>query len=105
MTHHVFRAKAFKWTVVAIGVVLAMRLFFVQQLLAALLIFSVLFVCLAIVAMTLFGLDLAWRTALGGAESIVMALARQRRSSAYVNHSPVVNMLTPVLVRRATLHK
>jgi len=105
MTHHILRAKAFKWTVVATGALLAMRLFFVQQLLAALLIFSVLFGCLAVVALILFGLDLAWQTALGRADSFVMELARQRRSPASVNHSAVVSMLTPVLVRRATSHK
>jgi hypothetical protein len=82
-----------------------MRLFFVRQMLAALLIFSVLFVCLAVVALILFGLDLAWRTALGGAESFVMVLARPRRGAASVNHSAVVNMLTPVPVRSGPSHK
>ena len=105
MTHHILRAKAFKWTVVAIGALLAMRLFFVQQLLAALLIFSVLFGCLAVVALILYALDLAWLTALGGAESFVMMLGRSRRGPASVNPSTVVNMLTPVLVSRATSHK
>jgi hypothetical protein len=105
MTHHVLRAKAFKWTILATGALLVMRLFFVQQLLAALLIFSALFACLAVVALILFGLDLAWQTALGRAESFVMVLARSRRGPASFNHSAVVNMLTPVLVRRATSHK
>jgi hypothetical protein len=57
------------------------------------------------VALILFGLDLAWRTALGGAESFVMALARLRHGPASVNHSAVVNMLTPVPVRSGTSHK
>ena len=105
MTPHILRAKAFKWTVVATGALLAMRLFFVQQLLAALLIFSVLFGCLAVVALILYGLDLAWQTALGGAASFVIVLARSRPRPVSVNHSAVVSMLTPVLVRRATSHK
>jgi uncharacterized MnhB-related membrane protein len=105
MTRHNLRATAFKWAIAAIGALLAMRMFFVRQMLAALLIFSVLFVCLAVVALILFGLDLAWRTALGGAESFVMALARLRHGPASVNHSAVVNMLTPVPVRSGTSHK
>jgi hypothetical protein len=105
MTRHTLRATAFKWALAAIGALLAMRMFFVRQMLAALLIFSVLFVCLAVVALILFGLDLAWQTALCRAESFVMVLARPRRGPASVNHSAVVSMLTPVLVRRATSHK
>jgi hypothetical protein len=105
MTHHILRAKLFKWTVVAAGALLVSRLFFVQQLLALLLIFSALFGCLAVVALILFGLDLAWQTALGKAESFAMVLARPRRGPATVNHSAVVNMLTPVLVRRAVSQK
>lgn len=105
MTRHIFRATAFKWAVVATGALLAMRLFLVQQLLAALLIFSALFGCLAVVALILFGLDLAWQTALGRAESFVMVLARPRRGAASVNHSAVASMLTPALVRRAMSNK
>lgn len=105
MTRHVLGAKVFKWAVLATGALLAMRLFFVQQLLAALLIFSILFTCLAVVVLILFGLGLAWESALGRAESFGIVLARSRRGPASVNHSAVVNMLTPVLVRRATSHK
>jgi hypothetical protein len=105
MTHHILRAKVFKWTVLVAGALLMMRLFFVQQLLAALLIFSALFACLAVVVLILFGLDLAWQTALGRANSFVIVHATSRRGPASVNHSAVVNMLTPVLVRRAASHK
>jgi len=106
MTHHILRARAFKWAVLAIGALLAMRLFFVQQLIAALLIFSVLFACLAVLALILFALDLAWRFAFGRAETYVMALARSpRRSPVSVNNAAVANMLTPVLVHRVVSHK
>jgi hypothetical protein len=105
MTHHILRAKVFKWTVLLTGALLVMRLFFVQQMLAALLIFSVLFACLAVVVLILFGLDLAWQTVLGRAESFAIVHASSRRGPASVNHSTVVNTLTPVLVRRATSHR
>jgi hypothetical protein len=105
MTRHIVRAEVFKWTVLVTGALLTMRLFFVQQLLAALLLFSILFAGLAVVALVLFGLDLAWQTALGGAESFVMALGRWRRGPVSINHSTAVNMLAPVLVPRATSHK
>ena len=105
MTQHILRAKVFKWAALATGALLAMRVFFVQQLLAALLIFSVLFTCLAVAVLTLFGLGLAWEIALGRAESFGIMLARQGRGPAPVHRSTVVNMLTPVLVRTATSHK
>lgn len=105
MTQHILRAKVFKWAVLGTGALLAMRLFFVQQLLAALLLFSILFACLAVVALILFGLGIAWQTTLIGAESFVMALAGSRRVPVSVSHSAVANTLTPALVRGATSHR
>ena len=105
MTHQILRARVFKWTVVVNGALLAMRLFFLQQLLAALLMFSILFGGLAVVALILFGLDFAWQTLLGRAESFAMALARSRRGPVSINHSTSVTLLAPALVRRATAHK
>ena len=105
MNRRILRGKALKWTFLATAALLATRLFFVQQLIAAFLIFSVVFACVAVVVLMLFGLDLAWRAALGRAEAYVVVLGRSMRGRASVNNSAVGNMLTPVLVQRVVSHK
>lgn len=106
MNRRILREKAFKWTVLATTTLLVMRLFFVQQLIAAFLIFSLLFACLAVVVLILFALDLAWRTALAKAEAYAMVLGRSvHRGRARVNNSAVANLLTPALAHRAVSHK
>jgi len=81
-------------------------MFFVQQLIAAFLIFSVLFACVALVALILFALDLGWRTALARTEAYVMVLGTSmRRGRALANSSGATNMLTPILAHRIAPHK
>ena len=106
MNRRILRGKVLKWTILATAALLATRLFFVQQLIAAFLIFAVVFACVAVVVLTLFGLDLAWRAALGRTEAYVVVLGRSIRGGrASVNNSAVGNMLTPVLVHRVVSHK
>lgn len=106
MNRRILRGKALKWTFLATAALLVTRLFFVQQLIAAFLIFSVLFACVAVLALILFALDLAWQSALGRAEAYVVVLGRSmRRGRAAVNNSAVANMLTPVLVHRVVSRK
>ena len=106
MKWRILRGKLLERTILATAALLAIRLFFVQQLIAAFLIFSVLFACVALVAFILFALDLAWRTALARTEAYVMVLARSlRRGRALTNSSAATNMLTPVLARRIAPHK
>jgi len=106
MKRRILRGKVLKRIILATAALLAIRLFFVQQLIAAFLIFSVLFACVALVAFILFALDLAWRTALARTETYVMVLARSlRRGRALTNSSAATNMLTPVLARRIAPHK
>jgi hypothetical protein len=106
MKQRILRGKVLKRTILATAALLAIRLFFVQQLIAAILIFSVLFACIALVPFILFALDLAWRTALARDEAYVMVLGRSlRRGRALANSSAATNMLTPVLARRIAPHK
>jgi hypothetical protein len=65
-----------KRIVVAATVLIALRLFIVQQLLAAFLIFSALFACIAVVVMILFLLDHAWQVGITRAEAYVRAIGR-----------------------------
>ena len=106
MKWRILRGKLLERTILATAALLAIRLFFVQQLIAAFLIFSVLFACVALVAFILFALDLAWRTALAKTEAYVMVLGRSlRRGRALANSSEATNMLTPVLAHRIAPHK
>jgi hypothetical protein len=65
-----------KWIVVAATVLMALRLFIVQQLLAAFLIFSALFACIAVVVLILFLLDCAWQVGVTRADAYARALGR-----------------------------
>ena len=106
MRWRILPGKVLKRTILATAALLAIRLYFVQQLIAAFLIFSVLFACVALVALILFALDLAWRTALARTEAYVMVLGRsERRGRALTNSSAATNMLTPVLARRIVPYK
>jgi hypothetical protein len=100
------RGKVLKPAILAIGVLLAVRLFFVQQLIAAFLIFSALFACVALLALVLFVLDLAWRAAVARTEAFAMVLGRSvSRGRALAESSSATNMLTPVLAHRIASHK
>jgi hypothetical protein len=106
MKWRILSGKVLERTMLATAALLAIRLFFVQQLIAAFLIFSVLFACVALVAFILFALDLAWRTALARTEAYVMVLGRSlRRGRALADGSAATNMLMPVLARRIAPHK
>ena len=106
MKWRILRGKVLKRAILAIAALLALRLFFVQQLIAAFLIFSALFACVALLALILFALDLAWRTALARTEAYAMVLGRSlRRGRALANSSASTNMLTPVLAHRIAPHK
>jgi hypothetical protein len=65
-----------KRVVVAATVLMALRLYIVQQLLAAFLIFSALFACIAVVVLILFLLDHAWQVGVTRAEAYVKAIGR-----------------------------
>jgi hypothetical protein len=106
MKWQILRGKVLKRAILATAALLAIRLFFVQQLIAAFLIFSVLFACLALMALILFALDLAWRTALARTEAYVMVLGQpERRGRTLANDSAATNMLTPVPAHRIAPHK
>ena len=65
-----------KWIVVGATILMALRLFIVQQLLAAFLIFSALFACIAVVVLILFLLDHAWQVGFTRAEAYIRAIGR-----------------------------
>ena len=107
MKWQILRGKVLKRAILATAALWAIRLSFVQQLIAAFLIFSVLFACLALMALILFALDLAWRTALARTEAYVMVVLGQplRRGRTLANDSAATNMLTPVPAHRIAPHK
>ena len=77
MNYWILHQKALrKWIVVAATVLMALRLFIVQQLLAAFLIFSALFACIAVVVLILFLLDHAWQVGVSRAEAYIRAIGR-----------------------------
>jgi hypothetical protein len=77
MNYWILHKKALKkWIVVAATALMALRLFIVQQLLAAFLIFSALFACIAVVVLILFLLDHAWQVGITRAEAYVRAIGR-----------------------------
>src|SRR5258708_34927495 len=76
MNFRISHWKPFKRMVLATTALIAMRLFFVQQLIAAFLLFSVLFACIACVALIVFLLDEAVQTALAWAEMFMRAFRR-----------------------------
>jgi len=106
MNYQILVRKNIKWIVVAGVALLAMRLFLVRELIAALLIFSVLFACIAFVVLILFALDHAWQIALTRAGMSMRAYVHPaRRTRVSVNNSAVVNMLTPILEHRTVSNK
>jgi uncharacterized membrane protein len=76
MNYWILRKKILNRIVVAATVLMALRLFIVQQLLAAFLIFSALFACIAVVVLILFLLDHAWQVGVTRAEAYVRAIGR-----------------------------
>ena len=106
MNRRILRGKVLRRAALATAALLAMRLFFVQQLIAAFLIFSIVFACVAVVALILFALDLAWQAALGRAEGYAVVLGRSMsRGRAPASNSTVANALTPILARRVASHE
>ena len=81
MNYRISHRKMFKWIVQTSAVLIAIRQFYVQQLIAALLIFSVLFASLAVVVFLIFLLDHAWQAALDQIEIHAKAIGRAARRS------------------------
>jgi hypothetical protein len=79
MNYRISRGKIFKWIVLAVTALLAMRLFFVQQLIAAFLIFSVLFACIAAVLLILFVVDHAVQIAFAQAGAYMRTFSHAAR--------------------------
>jgi uncharacterized membrane protein len=66
--------KILNWIVVAAAVLMALRLYIVQQLLAAFLIFSALFACIAVLVLILVLLDHASQVGVTRAQAYVRAI-------------------------------
>jgi DNA-binding protein len=79
MNYRISRGKIFKWIALAVSALIAMRLFFVQQLIAAFLIFSVLFACIATVVLIVFVLDRVVQIAFARGEIYLKAFGRAVR--------------------------
>jgi hypothetical protein len=79
MNSRILQRKMFKWIVLTASALIAARVYFVQELIVALIIFSVLFVGLAFVALIFFLLDQAYQIALARAEVYMRAIGRAAR--------------------------
>ena len=106
MNYRVPRNTIVRRAVLATVAVLALRVYFVQELIAAFFIFSVLFVCVAAVVLAVFVMDHAGQIAFARVEAIVRALIRPARPGQIsVNRRATAGMLTPVHDRRGTTGK
>jgi hypothetical protein len=72
----------FKWIVSTLTALIAIRHFYVQELIAALIIFSALFACLAVVVFLILLLDQACQAALDPVEIHARGFGRALRGSA-----------------------
>jgi hypothetical protein len=79
MNYWISQRKIFKWIVLTTTALIAVRVYYVQELIAAFVIFSLLFACLAGVVLIVFLLDHAAQTALAWAEVCVRTFGRAAR--------------------------
>jgi hypothetical protein len=79
MNYRIAHGKMFKWILLTTTALIAMRVYYVQELIVAFLIFSVLFACIACVVLILFLLDQAYQMVLARAEMYVSAYGRAVR--------------------------
>jgi len=90
----------------SVAALIAIRQFFVQELIAAVLIFAALFACIAVVAAFLLALDQGWRIALARTAGYIDAHRWfAGRVRAPVNGPTDADMLTPVSDSRAASDK
>ncbi len=98
MDSQLSRGRILKWIAISTAALIALHEFFVQELIAELLIFTVLFGCIAVVGLVLLALDQAWQFASSGAETLREAFNRSMRERRVpVDSAASVNLLTPVL--------
>lgn len=106
MKDQIWKGKILKGAAVFVIALIAVRQFFVQELIAAGVIFAALFACIAFFALVLLALDQAWRTALARTEKYINASRRLAgRGATAVNGPTVANMLAPVLDSRPASDK
>jgi hypothetical protein len=79
MNYSMVPMKIIKRIVLTATALIAIRQFYVQELIAAVIIFSVLFACLAVVVLLLFLVDQAWQAALDQIEIHAKAVGRAAR--------------------------
>jgi hypothetical protein len=97
MNYSILHKKVLKKRIVAAATVLmVLRLYIVQQLLAAFLIFSALFACIAVVVLILFLLDHAWQVGVTRAEAYIRAIGR----SVGASREPAEGVDAGVAIRR-----
>jgi hypothetical protein len=81
MNYWISHRKIFKRIALAATALMAIQLYFVQELIAAFLIFSTLFACIAVVVLIFFLLDQAWQATLDQVEIHARAFGRAARRS------------------------
>ena len=81
------RTDAKKWIWIGLAAVPAIRLYYVREMLAALIMFSVLFVAAATIALLIFLLDRASQHAMIWAEAGVARLAHRGKAAPHVDTS------------------
>jgi hypothetical protein len=97
MNHDALRTAIFKWILLVCAALMTLRLYFVQQMIAAMFIFSIFFLCMAAVALMLVVLDYAGQIVLARAEATIRALGRPARLDRdSVNSSADARILTPI---------
>jgi hypothetical protein len=106
MNYQALRKEIFRWIVLACAAWMALRLYFVQELIAAFFIFSILFACVAAVVLVVFMMDHAAQIAFAWAEAFMRAFGRPARPhEAAVNGRATAGMLTPIHEHRTATGK
>jgi hypothetical protein len=101
MNRQILHGKTLKWIALAAGTLIAMQLYFVQQMIAALLLFTAVFACFAAVVLIFLALGNAWQMAFDWAAMHVSAFGRAlRHGPGPLNSSLVAGALA--LERRAS---
>jgi hypothetical protein len=79
MNYRISKRKMFKWIGLTAAALIAVRVYFVQEMIVASIIFSALFACLAFVVLIFFLLDHAYQIALARAAVYMRTYGRAAR--------------------------
>jgi hypothetical protein len=106
MAYPISGGRALKWIAIAAIASIAAHQFFVQEMIAAFLLFAVVFACVAVVVLVFVAQDEAWRVSFARAPMYIgPCLLKARWSHRAVINSSAANISTPLLDRGTTVRR